>query len=61
MFMLVVLPCFDLCRSNSFHEGSCKTIHIYIPITCRTLVCVIVVLNLNHFLVCLYKIIIVNL
>ena len=46
--MLVVLPCFDLCRSNSFHEGSCKTIHIY-SITCRTLVCVIVVLNLNHF------------
>ena len=59
MFRLVVLPCFDLCRSNNFLEGSCKT--IYTPITCRTLVCVIVVSNLNHFLVCLYKIIIVNL
>ena len=48
--MSVVLPCFDLCRSNSFHEGSCKTIHTkYISITCRTLVCVIVVLNLNNF------------
>ena len=35
--------------------------YIYTPITSRTLVCVIVVLNLNHFLVCLYKIIIVNL
>ena len=33
-------------------SSSCKTIHT--PITCRTLVCVIVVLNLNHFLVCLY-------
>ena len=35
--------------------------YIYTPITCRTLVCVIVVLNLSHFLVCLYNIIIVNL
>ena len=58
MFRLVVLPCFDLCRSNNFHEGSCKTIHT--PITCRTLVCVIVVLNLNNFLVCLYNICINN-
>ena len=23
MFMLVVLPCFDLCRSNSSHVHSC--------------------------------------
>ena len=22
MFRFVVLPCFDLCRSNSFHEKS---------------------------------------
>ena len=41
-----------------YYYTSCKTIHT--PITCRTLVCVIVVLNLNHFLVCLYKICINN-
>ena len=41
-----------------YYYSSCKTIHT--PITCRTLVCVIVVLNLNHFLVCLYNICINN-
>ena len=50
MFRLVVLPCFDLCRSNSFHvyvhvrtSGIVVQLHIYVFVHLTLLYSVVVI------------------